>query len=179
MSEVQKTIFNGKDVNKDPEQAIKYIMINNNITLKDTKANLIKANVAHCENGFILGSLPVVEPTEEELKKIREEQQKRIEEWEKQAGLWGQLRQFFKDSMRNDPKYFMSELKQRFNFGIKEFRELYSQIQQQDVPIKELGIGKLLFLILRRIWKLVTLQNLLKRRNCSYETRKRQQVCYQ
>ena len=57
------------------------------------------------------------------------------------------------------------ELQDRFGFGIKEFRELYSQTPKKaDIPIKELGICKLLFLLLRKIWKRITLQDLYKKR---------------
>lgn len=67
------------------------------------------------------------------------------------------------DYIQNDET--RKELEDKFNFGIKEFRDMYSEnFKNAPKPPKEMGICKLLFLICRKIWKRITLQSLLKKK---------------
>lgn len=67
------------------------------------------------------------------------------------------------DYIQNDKT--RKELDDKFNFGIKEFRDMYSEeFKNAPKSPKEMGICKLLFLICRKIWKKITLQNLFKKK---------------
>lgn len=118
MKEVQKTVFNCKDFNQNSEDAIKNIMKNKNIVLRDTQANLIKSKKAHADNRrILLYSLPVKEPTKEELKKLQEERQKELEKQQKE-GMVSFIKHLItglKKSFGNDLPYAAKEMYERVN----------------------------------------------------------------
>ena len=56
------------------------------------------------------------------------------------------------------------KLEDRFGFGIKEFRDLYSvEVKMKKAP-KDLGVAKLIYLLLLRILKKITLRDLFEKK---------------
>ena len=47
-----------------------------------------------------------------------------------------------------------------FGFGIREFREMYSKPEPHRKSAKEVGLGGLLYLLLRRLWIIVTFKDI-------------------
>lgn len=50
-----------------------------------------------------------------------------------------------------------------FGFGIREFREMYSKPEPARKSAKEVGLGGLLYLLLRRLWIIVTFKDVKRR----------------